>query len=347
MKEFILRIESVIHLVLLILCCGAVELADAKAPEKAKVTIGSAVVYDRSSKYDHSFNQAAYENGVLPLREQGYTIKEVEPANHVQTQLGVMKLARRGYNPIVGVGYAVSPAIERAAKAFPDTSFVIIDSVIHLPNVRSVTFQEEQGAYLAGVLAALKTKKNHIGFVGGMDIPLIRKFSCGYALGAKTIKPDIRITRHYVGSTSHAWDDPSKGIEIARHQYEQGADVIFAAAGGSGLGVYQAANDHNFYAIAVDSNQNHLYPGAVLSSMVKSVGKVVWQSIVDFNTGQWQAGHQQLGLAGDWVGLTRDKYNGDVFSLQLASAVNEHKRALLQQQDPRKTIVSLCAQEIN
>ena len=309
--------------------------------------IGAAVVYDRSSKYDHSFNQAAFENGVSPLREHGFVIKEVEPANHVQTQLGVMKLARRGYNPIIGIGYAVSPAIERAAKAYPNISFVTIDGIVNLPNVSSITFQEEQGAYLAGVLAALKSTTNHIGFIGGMDIPLIRKFSCGYALGAKSVKPNILITRHYIGSTSHAWDDPSKGIEIARHQYEQGADVIFAAAGGSGLGVYQAASDHGFYAIAVDSNQNHLYPGAVLSSMVKLVGKVVWQNVMDFSQNKWQPGHRELGLSGDWVGLTRDQFNAHEFTPSLANAINEYKQYLLTQDDPSKSIVTLCAQGLN
>ena len=309
--------------------------------------IGAAVVYDRSSKYDHSFNQAAFENGVSPLQERGFIIKEVEPANHVQAQLGVMKLARRGFNPIIGIGYAVSPAIERAAKAYPNISFVTIDGVVNLPNVSSITFQEEQGAYLAGVLAALKSTNNHIGFIGGMDIPLIRKFSCGYALGAKSVKPNILVTRHYVGSTSHAWDDPSKGIEIARHQYEQGADVIFAAAGGSGLGVYQAASDHGFYAIAVDSNQNHLYPGAVLSSMVKLVGKVVWQSVMDFSQNKWKPGHRELGLSGDWVGLTRDRYNATEFTPALENAINEHKQYLLTQGDPSKSIVTLCAQGVN
>lgn len=309
--------------------------------------IGAAVVYDRSSKYDHSFNQAAFENGVSPLREHGFVIKEVEPANHVQTQLGVMKLARRGYNPIIGIGYAVSPAIERAAKAYPNISFVTIDGIVNLPNVSSITFQEEQGAYLAGVLAALKSTTNHIGFIGGMDIPLIRKFSCGYALGAKSVKPNILITRHYIGSTSHAWDDPSKGIEIARHQYEQGADVIFAAAGGSGLGVYQAASDHGFYAIAVDSNQNHLYPGAVLSSMVKLVGKVVWQNVMEFSQNKWQPGHRELGLSGDWVGLTRDQFNAHEFTPSLANAIDEYKQYLLTQDDPSKSIVTLCAQGLN
>lgn len=325
----------------LLLCSGYV-LAASGDP-----SMGAAVVYDRSSKFDHSFNQAAFENGVKKLRILGYRVKEVEPANHVQTQLGVMKLARRGYNPIIGVGYAVSPAIERAAKAYPTLSFAIIDNVIDLDNVQSITFKEEEGAYLAGVLAALKTGNNHIGFIGGMDIPLITKFSCGYTLGARTVNPTIKITRHYIGSTSNAWNDPSKGIEIAHHQFEQGADVIFAAAGGSGLGVYQAANDDGFYAIAVDSNQNHLYPNAVLSSMVKLVGQAVMQSVIDFNQDSWQPGHVSYGLADNWVGLARDSYNAQAFNSELNSKVMNFQRQLLSQPNKNYDALTACGGELN
>ena len=302
----------------------------------------AAVVYDRASKFDHSFNQAVYENGVMKLRDIGYSIKEVEPANHVQTQLGVMKLARRGYNPIIGIGYAVAPAIERAAKAYPKVSFAVVDSVINLPNVQSITFKEDQGAYLAGVLAALKTKTQHLGFIGGMDIPLITKFSCGYALGAQSVNPDIKITRHYIGSTAHAWSDPSKGIEVARHQFEQGADVIFAAAGGSGLGVYQAASDHGLYAIAVDSNQNNLYPGAVLSSMVKLVGRAVLEAVIEFNKGEWKNGHTAYGLKDNWVGLTRDKYNQFSYKQNLYETVERHKYSLLANLNSDDSVLNTC-----
>lgn len=308
----------------------------------AQGPMGAAVVYDRSSKFDHSFNQAVFENGVVKLRELGYKIKEVEPANNVQTQLGVMKLARRGYNPVIGIGYAVSPAIERAAKAYPNISFVIVDNVINLPNVQSITFKEEQGAYLAGVLAALKTENQHLGFIGGMDIPLITKFSCGYTLGAQSVNPDIKITRHYIGSTANAWSDPSKGIEVARHQFEQGADVIFAAAGGSGLGVYQAASDHGFFAIAVDSNQNNLYPGAVLSSMVKLVGRAVLETVINFNKGTWLKGHFAYGLTDNWVGLIRDDYNQFSYERKLYDTVEQSRLTLLADINMHKSVLSTC-----
>jgi len=314
--------------------------------KQLKAQSGAAVIYDRSSKFDHSFNQAVFENGVIELRKLGYLIKEVEPASQVQAQLGVMKLARRGYNPIIGIGYSVSPAIKRAAIAFPDVSFVIIDNVVDLPNVQSITFHEEQGAYLAGVLAASKSQTGHIGFIGGMDIPLITKFSCGYLLGAQSVSPNIKLTRHYIGSTFNAWNDPSKGVELARHQNELGADVIFAAAGGSGLGVYQAANDHGFYAIAVDSNQNKLYPGAILSSMVKRLGQAVFQAVIDFNDQNWQSGHIEYGLEDNWVGLTRDQYNQFSFSEQLDKTVTQKKLHLLSNIDAMEHMLDRCTKGI-
>jgi len=314
--------------------------------KQEKEMAGAAVIYDRSSKFDHSFNQAVFENGVVRLKKLGYTIKEVEPASRVQAQLGVMKLARRGYNPIIGIGYSVSPAIESAAIAFPGVSFVIIDSVVDLPNVQSITFHEEQGAYLAGVLAALKSKTGHIGFIGGMNIPLITKFSCGYLLGAQSVNPHIKLTRHYVGSTFNAWNDPSKGVELARHQHELGADVIFAAAGGSGLGVYQAANDHGFYAIAVDSNQNKLYPGAILTSMVKRLGQAAFQTVIDFNDKSWQPGHIEYGLEDNWVGLTRDQYNNSSFNDRIAQTVTQQKLQLLANIDAMKHMLSRCTKGI-
>ena len=333
-----------------VICLALTFVMSENAQSSQKIThvkAGAAVVYDRSSKFDHSFNQAVFENGVVKLRALGYTIKEVEPASSIQSELGVMKLARRGYNPIIGIGYAVSPAIKRAAIAFPLVSFVIIDSVVDLPNVQSITFNEDQGAYLAGVLAALKSKTQHIGFIGGMDIPLITKFSCGYLLGAQSVNPQIKLTRHYIGSTFNAWNDPSKGIELARHQFEQGADVIFAAAGGSGLGVYQAANDHGFYAIAVDSNQNHLYPGAVLSSMVKLVGRTVLRAVVDFNHKTWRSGHIEYGLENDWVDLVRDQYNESSFDAPFFHTVTQRKKQLLTDVHAMEQMLARCSKEMN
>lgn len=302
-----------------------------------------AVVYDRPNKFDHSFNQAVFENGVVPLLAQGVEVKEFEPANPAQTEQGILKLARRGYEPIIGIGYATAPAIRKAAQHFPDIAFMIVDSNIDLPNVQSITFDEDHGAYLAGALAALTSKSNKIGFIGGMDIPLISKFSCGYLLGAQSIKPDIDYVENFVGSTLNAWNDPTKGKELAIYQYESGADVIFSAAGGTGLGVFQTANDYGKFAIGVDSNQNALQPGAVLTSMVKRVGRVVLENVQAFTAGEWKAGPHRYGLAGGWIDLARDKHNKFIYSDSLYSEIEELKGKIVTHDLPDIFKLSQCS----
>ncbi len=273
----------------------------------------AAIIYDRPSKFDQSFSQAVHTNGVLKLRLQGIEVKEFEPARGAQIEQAMMKLAARGYQPIIGIGYSTAPAISKVAQLFPEQSFVIIDGIVDLPNVQSVIFHEEQGAFLAGALAAMKSNNDIIGFIGGMDIGLISKFSCGYIQGARYISPSIRVLKNYIGSTLNAWNDPSKAIEIAVSQIERGADVVFAAAGGSGSGVYLAAHEADILAIGVDSNQNSLQPGNMLSSMVKKVGRAVYQSVLNHHNGTWQAGKFHYGLADDWIELARDKHNRSIY----------------------------------
>lgn len=304
-----------------------------------------AVVYDRPNKFDHSFNQAVYENGVVPLLAQGIQVKEFEPANPAQTEQGILKLARRGYQPIIGIGYATAPAIRKAALRFPNTAFMIVDSIIELPNVQSITFDEDHGAYLAGALAALMSKSGKIGFIGGMDIPLISKFSCGYLLGAQSINPKITYLENFVGPTLNAWNDPTKGRELAIYQYENGADVIFSAAGGTGLGVFQTAKDHNKFAIGVDSNQNSLQPGAVLTSMVKRVGRVVFENVQAFIAGEWQAGPYRYGLAGGWIDLARDQHNQVIYSDRLHGEISNLKAKIINNQLPDIVRLRQCSVE--
>lgn len=301
-----------------------------------------AVVYDRPNKFDHSFNQAVYENGVLTLRKQGVEVKEFEPANPAQTEQGILKLARRCYQPIVGIGYATAPAIRKAAMRYPETAFIIVDSEIRLPNVQSITFEENHGAYLAGALAAMVSQSNKIGFIGGMDIPLISKFSCGYLLGARSIKPDIAYVENFVGSTLNAWNDPTKGRELAIYQFETGADVIFSAAGGTGLGVFQSAKDYNKLAIGVDSNQNGFQPGAVLTSMVKRVGHVVFTNVMAFSQGVWQPGSYRYGLAGGWIELARDQHNDTIFTEHLLSRINELKHRVIKKDFAENERLAKC-----
>lgn len=301
-------------------------MAQSKA-EVAKVEV--AVIYDSANKFDQSFSQAVYTNGVLRLRQAGISVKEFEPAREAQIEQAVIKLAQRGYQPIIGVGFGTAPAIAKAAKLFPGQAFVVIDSVVNLPNVQSIVFSEEQGAYLAGALAAMNTKSNVIGFVGGMDVGLIAKFSCGYIQGARYVSPNIVVLKNYVGSTLNAWNDPSKAIELAKSQIERGADVLFAAAGGSGRGVYLAAHEANVLAIGVDSNQNSLQPDSMLTSMVKKVGQAVYLSATSYQRGQWLGGLVSYNLQDDWIELVRDSDNRQLYSLAHADEIRMIKNKIL------------------
>jgi len=288
-----------------------------------------AVIYDGATKFDQSFSQAVYVNGVLKLRQQGVLVKEFEPARAAQIEQAVIKLARRGYQPIIGVGFNTAPAITKAAKLFPKQAFVVLDSVIDLPNVQSIVFDEEQGAYLAGALAAMNSSSQVIGFVGGMDVGLIAKFSCGYIQGARYVSPEIKVLKNYISSTVTAWNDPSKAIELAKSQIERGADVLFAAAGGSGSGVYLAAHEANVLAIGVDSNQNSLQPDNMLTSMVKKVGQAVFTSVTSYLNGQWRSGVVKYNLQDDWIELVRDSNNQQLYNDRHRAQIAKIKQEIL------------------
>lgn len=217
----------------------------------AQAAVNPAVVYDKAGKFDKSFNEAVY-NGVKRFTaDTGISVREVEPTNEAQVEQGLKKLAKRGNSPIVAVGFSSANAVSAAAQAYPDTKFTLIDMVVPEANVQNVVFKEHEGSFLVGALAAMKSETGTIGFVGGMDIPLISRFGCGYEQGAKHINADIKVLQKMTGSTPAAWGNPSKGGEITRSQIEAGADVIFAAAGGTGFGVYQAAADAGKFAIGV------------------------------------------------------------------------------------------------
>ncbi|GIU32340.1 BMP family protein [Shewanella sp. MBTL60-007] len=269
-----------------------------------------AVAFDTTGKFDKSFNQAVYQNGVLKFNESSdVEVREFVPSNDAQREQGLERLARRGFSPIVVVGFMYGTALEKVAKKYPETEFVIIDSVVDLPNVKSLVFKEHEGSFLVGALAAMKSETNKIGFVGGMDIPLIRKFACGYEQGAKFISQDAEIFQNMTGSTIAAWNDPARGAELSKSQFTKGADVVFAAAGGTGVGVYQAAKDEGKYAIGVDSNQNYLHPGVMLTSMVKLVGVATFEVFKDAEKGTFVAGIDSRGLKENGVNWALDEHN--------------------------------------
>jgi basic membrane protein A len=233
-------------------------------------------------------------------------------------------MAERGANPIVGVGFSQGSAIEKGAKDFPKQQFAIIDFVVDLPNVQSIVFKEHEGSFLVGMMAALASKTGKVGFVGGMDIPLIRKFQCGFEQGAKYANPKAEVFANMTGTTPAAWNDPSRGGELAKAQFAKGADVIFAAAGGTGIGVYQAAKDAGKLAIGVDSNQNHLQPGTMLTSMVKRVDVAVYNAFKGTKPGV-----QSLGLKEGGVDYAMDEHNAKLVSADMKKKVDAAKADII------------------
>jgi basic membrane protein A len=287
-------------------------------------TAQPAVIYDMGGKFDKSFNEAAFNGAERWKKETGRTYLDFEIANPTQREQAVRRMAERGANPIVGVGFSQGSAIEKGAKDFPKQQFAIIDFVVDLPNVQSIVFKEHEGSFLVGMMAALASKTGKVGFVGGMDIPLIRKFQCGYEQGAKFANPKVEVFANMTGTTPTAWNDPARGGELAKAQFAKGADVIFAAAGGTGIGVYQAAKDGGKLAIGVDSNQNHLQPGTMLTSMVKRVDVAVYNAFKGTKPGV-----QSLGLKEGGVDYAMDEHNAKLVSADMKKRVDAAKADII------------------
>jgi basic membrane protein A len=260
-------------------------------------------------KFDKSFNEAAYTGAERFKKDTGIAYREFEVTNEAQREQALRNMARRGAQIVIGIGFAQASGIEKVAREFSTTKFVIIDGVVDRPNVQSIVFKEHEGSFLVGMAAAMASKTGKIGFVGGMDIPLIRKFALGYEEGARYVNPRIEIFQNMTGTTPAAWNDPTRGGELARSQFDRGADVVYAAAGATGLGVFQAAKDTGRLAIGVDSNQNHLQPGTVLTSMIKRVDLAVYEALTTARQGTWKAGRRAIGLAENGVGYALDRYN--------------------------------------
>jgi basic membrane protein A len=291
--------------------------------------IKPAVVFDMGGKFDQSFNQGVYEGVERFKKETGISYREFEVTNPSQREQAVRKMAQRGASPIISVGFAQASAVEAAADQFPESYFTLIDAVVDKPNVQSVVFKEHEGSFLVGMIAALKSQTHAVSFVGGMDIPLIRKFSCGFAQGVKYADPNAKIYVNMTGTTPNAWNDPAKGAELARSQFDRGSDVVFAAAGATGIGVYQAAKDAGKYAIGVDSNQNHLHPGTMLTSMTKQVDVAAFNSFKSAQEGTWQPGIQVLGLAEGGVSWALDEHNQALITDEMKAAVDKAQAAII------------------
>ncbi len=279
-----------------------------------------AIIFDLGGKFDKSFNEAAFGGAEKWAKETGGTYKQLEMQSEAQREQALRSLAEEGANPIIMTGFAFGDVLNTVAPDYPDTKFGIIDMVVDQPNVQSVVFTEDQGSYLVGMMAGLASKTNTVGFIGGMDIPLIRRFGCGYAQGVKAVKPDATVILNMTGTTPAAWNDPVKGAELTKAQKAQGADVVFAAAGGTGVGVLQTAADEGILSIGVDSNQNYLHPGQVLTSMVKRVDVAVYNA---FKEGEnLTPGVQVLDLKAEGVGYAMDDNNAKLVTPEMKAAVD-------------------------
>ncbi|HEY1092896.1 MAG TPA: BMP family ABC transporter substrate-binding protein [Burkholderiaceae bacterium] len=283
-----------------------------------------AVIFDMGGKHDKSFNEAGYNGAERWKKESGKAYLEFEISNDTQRIQAIRRMAERGASPIISIGFAQASAIAQVAKEFPKTKFAIIDADVKAPNVQSVLFKEHEGSFLVGVLAVTASKSGKVGFVGGMDIPLIRKFQCGYEQGAKTANPKAEVFSNMTGTTSSAWNDPTRGAELTKAQFAKGADVVFAAAGGTGIGVYQAAKDAGKLAIGVDSNQNHIQPGTMLSSMVKRVDQAVYNVLKG-----WTGGVQVLGLKEGGVDYALDEFNAKLLTPAMKAKVDAYKAEII------------------
>lgn len=302
----------------LLLAAAAVAVSSAAVAADMK----PAVIYDMGGKFDKSFNEGVW-NGVKKFTDEtGVEVMEFEVTNETQREQAMRRMAERGATIVLGVGFAQADAISKVAAEFPDTQFSIIDvGWLDAPNLRQYVFKEHEGSYIVGVAAAMASQSGKVGFIGGMDIPLIRKFACGYVGGVKSVNAGAEVYQNMTGTTPSAWNDPAKGAELTQSQIDRGADVVYHAAGGTGGGVIQAAADAGKLAIGVDSNQNGMAPGSVLTSMLKRVDVAAYETFMDAKNGNFSSGVRVLGLAEGGVDWALDDNNASLVTADMKAAV--------------------------
>jgi basic membrane protein A and related proteins len=277
-----------------------------------------AVIYELGGKFDKSFNQSAWQ-GAERWKQAGAgrSYLEFEIVNAAQREQAALRLVERGAKPVVAIGFPQAASIGKVARQHPDTPFAIVDAMVDLPNVQSFVYREHEASFLAGMLAAMASQRGKVGFVGAMDIPLVRKFACGYEQGARHANPKVQVLTSLIGNTPAAWTDPARGAELTKAQVAQGVDVVFAAAGTSGLGIMQAAKDAGILTVGVDSNQNGLHPGTVLTSVLKRVDLAVLQAFSGIRPGV-----TALGLKEGGVDLAMDEHNARLVTPEMRARVD-------------------------
>ncbi len=336
--RFFIKVFLLCFGLFLISSCGS----RIEAQKQCQIKVG--IVFDIGGKNDRSFNAAAWEGVKKAERELPICLYDVEPGNPTSIEPAMRAFAEKNFDLIIGVGFAQGPIMANVAKDYPNIKFAIVDGVIFeadgktpKKNVASLVFREHEGSFLVGMIAAAKSKTGVLGFVGGMDIPLIHRFAKGYEEGAKSVNPEARVISNYVGVTDAAWNNPGKGKELALSQIGQGADVIFTAAGNSGLGAFDAVEqfsknpqgEANKFVIGVDSNQNMVKPGFVLTSMVKRVDVAVYDAVVEVLSGKFEGGFHVFGLDKDGVAYAMDEHNKTLIPEDVRQRVEQSKAKII------------------
>ena len=325
-RNNLLLIVGVIVVAAVIIFNLDMEVAD----KEETVSLKPAVVFDMGGKFDKSFNEGVW-NGVKKFTEEtGIEVMEFEVTNETQREQAMRRMVDKGATIVLGVGFAQADAISKVAADNPDVQFSTIDvGWLDAPNLRQYVFKEHEGSFLVGVAAAKASQTGKVGFVGGQDIGLISRFACGYVGGVKSILPNAEVYENMTGSTPAAWNDPARGAELTRSQIDRGADVVYHAAGGTGVGVIQAAADAGKLAIGVDSNQNGLAPGSVLTSMLKRVDVAAYETFMDAKNNAFTSGVQVLGIAEGGVDWALDDNNKSLITADIKSAIEKAKDGIL------------------
>ena len=328
-----LLILLVITQVVASLSCGKKERESRQAqPTTTPLKVG--LVFDVGGRGDKSFNDSAYRGLERAKKELGVSFEYIEPGEGADRESALRLLASGDAVLIFGIGFLFTDDITAIAKDFPDKKFACVDYAVNPgqpipPNLIALKFREEEGSFLVGALAALKSETGKIGFVGGMKIPLIKKFEAGYIAGAKYAKPNAEVFVAYAGVTANAFKNPSKGKELALSQYSKGADIIFHASGSTGLGVFEAAREMNRLAIGVDSDQYSEAPGHVLTSMIKDVDVAIYETIESVQNGTFKGGVRMLGVAEGGIGYVYDNNNQELIGESIRSKVEELKEKII------------------
>ncbi|MGV8017714.1 MAG: BMP family protein [Ignavibacteria bacterium] len=313
--------------------CGKKEDKSNTNSDKSKFKVG--LVFDVGGRGDKSFNDAAYKGLERAKKDFGIDFEVIDPGDGADRESALRKLASKpDISLIFGVGFIFTEDITKIAQDFPDKKFGCVDYSIN-PNVKipdnlvALEFKEEEGSFLVGALACLTSRTNKLGFVGGMESALIRKFEKGFVQGAKYIDPECKIFVSYVSVTGEGFKNPGKAEEIAISQYSSGADIIYHASGLSGIGVFKAAKENKKFVIGVDLDQYTEAPGFVLTSMVKVVDEIIYNTILDMKNGSFKGGIKSLGLKDNGVGYVYDDNNKNLISPEVKEKVEGIKKKII------------------